>query len=261
MLGTGRAEAITDRDIALLADELSVHPADIEAISEVESNGFGWFPDGRIKILFEKHKFYRYVPIGKRAAAVKAGLARKEWVSPQKGGYSDQGKPGDRYALLAKAMNFDEEAAFLSISMGRFQIMGFNHATCGFASARAMFDRFVDSEANQLRAFVSFLKANNLVPAIRARDFAKVETVYNGGGLGGTYAKKMKQASDRLRAGKWSNYKPGSFSTAEPAPKPAPKPAPELEPAPTPAAVPSSTNLASLIASLFAKFFEKWKGA
>lgn len=249
MLGTGRAEAITDRHIATLADQLGVHPADIEAISEVESNGFGWYPDGRIKILFEKHWFYKLIPTSLRAAAVKAGLARKDWISPAKGGYKEQNTPAARYDLLAKAIKYDEEAAYQSISIGRYQIMGFNHAICGFATAKLMFERFVDSEVNQLSAFAAFLKSKNLIPAVKARDFAKIEEVYNGGGLGGEYALKMQKASDRLRAGKWKGYVAGS--TREPEEPAKTEPSPEVEP----------TNLVALISSILAKLFERWKGA
>ena len=61
MLGTGPAKSITDADIADVAKELKLHPATIEAISKVESSGSGWFKDGRIKILFEKHKYYIFL--------------------------------------------------------------------------------------------------------------------------------------------------------------------------------------------------------
>jgi hypothetical protein len=222
MLGKGRAEAIGDRDIAMLADSMDVHPADLEAISEVESNGFGWFKDGRIKILFEKHWFYRKLDGAERNKAVRLGLARKNWVSPAKGGYKDQSNSASRYRLLAKAIEINEEAAYQAISVGRYQIMGFNHGICGFVSAKHMFTQFVDSEAHQLRAFANFLREKGLVSAIKRQDFATVETRYNGGGLNGRYAKRMKTAANRLRAGKWKDYKPGQY--AMPLPKPAPDP-------------------------------------
>jgi hypothetical protein len=236
-LGKGRAEAIRDSDMAKLADEIGCHPADLEAIAEVESNGFGWFPDGRMKILFEKHQFYKRIPDAtQRANAVKSGLARKNFISPSKGGYKDQGSATDRYKLLERAIKINEEGAYQSISMGSYQIMGFNAGTCGFVSAKQMFVQFCDSEVNQLRAFARFLKSNNLCPALRARNFAQIETVYNGGGLNGVYAKRMMAASQKLRAGKWKNYKAGSV--AAPAPTPAPAkpiiPPPVPKPAPVP---------------------------
>lgn len=222
MLGKGRAEAIGDRDIAMLADEMGVHPADLEAISEVESSGFGWFRDGRIKILFEKHWFYKKLSGSARTKAVRKGLARKNWISPKKGGYKEQPNANSRYNILAAAIEIDEEAAYQSISMGKYQIMGFNHGICGFLSAKQMFVRFCDTEREQLRAFANFLRGNGLVGAIKNRDFARVEEVYNGGGLGGAYARRMKKASDKLRAGKWKGYERGKYAAPLPQKKPEP---------------------------------------
>lgn len=256
-LGKGKAAAATDADMAKLADDLQCHPADLEAIAQVESNGFGWFADGRMKILFEKHWFYKLIPDEKRTNAMKSGLARKNWISPKNGGYKDQDKPDDRYKLLERAIKVDREAAFKSISMGKFQIMGFNHLICGHQTAEGMFNAFCESEVYQLSAFAGFLNTKGLVPAIRARDFARVEDVYNGGGLGGAYAKKMKAASDKLRDGKWKDYRPGSMSNLGTTPKPSepsvsePK-TPDLS---TTLPAPSGNWLAALI-SIIAKLFK-----
>lgn len=228
-LGKGKAVAISDADIASLANTLRCHPADLEAIAEVESNGFGWFPDGRIKILFEKHWFYKLLPEAKRAAAVKAGLARKSWVSPAKGGYKDQSDADSRYRLLERAIALDPDAAYQSISIGTYQIMGFNHALCGHQTAKQMFDAFCESEAYQLSALAGFLLKKGLDKALSEGDFARIEQVYNGGGLNGTYAAKMRAASKRLRAGKWADWSPSRSIPKPPIP---PKPTtPASEPA------------------------------
>lgn len=235
-LGKGKAVAISDADIASLANTLRCHPADLEAIAEVESNGFGWFPDGRIKILFEKHWFYKLLPEAKRAGAVKAGLARKSWVSPAKGGYKDQSDADSRYKLLERAIAIDLDAAYQSISIGTYQIMGFNHALCGHQTARQMFDAFCESEAYQLSALAGFLLKKGLDKALAEGDFAKIEQVYNGGGLNGTYAAKMRAASKRLRAGKWADWAPSRSIPKPPIP---PKPQ-------TPASEPSKGGKAGL---------------
>jgi len=215
-LGYGKAVAATDADMSRLADDLKCHPADLEAIAQVESSGFGWFADGRIKILFEKHWFYKLIPDGARSNATKNGLARKNWISPKNGGYKDQASPEDRYKLLERALKVDREAAFQSVSVGTFQIMGFNHKICGHQTAEGMFNAFCESEVYQLTAFAGFLSNKGLLPAIRARDFAKVEEVYNGGGLNGEYAARMRKASDKLRAGKWKDYKSGQSGSRLP---------------------------------------------
>jgi hypothetical protein len=239
-LGKGKATAITDADIASLARTLRCHPAHIEAIAEVESNGFGWFPDGRIKILFEKHWFYKLIPEAKRANAVKNGLARKNWISPQKGGYKDQPDADARYKLLERAIRVDREAAFKSISMGKFQIMGFNHKICGHQSAEQMFNAFCESEVYQLTAFAGFLVNNKLESAIQGGDFDRIEQVYNGGGLNGAYAKKMRAAAAKLKAGKWANW------DAKEAPKPAPATTPAAKPE-TPASKPPASPVGLIV--------------
>jgi len=250
-LGKGKATAISDYAIADMARSLQCHPADLEAISEVESNGFGWFPDGRIKILFEKHWFYKLIPEAKRANASKSGIARKSWISPKNGGYKDQPDADARYKLLARAIAVDENAAYQSVSIGTYQIMGFNYSACGHKSAKEMFDAFCESEAAQLAAFVAFLRNKGLIKAIQDRDFAQVEKVYNGGGLNGAYATKMRKASEKLRSSKWANW------TAQ-SPKPVVAPTVPEKPKPQPEAPAVAGNwLAALIKFILSLFKRK----
>ena len=251
-LGKGEAIAISDADFARCADAIGCHPADLEAIAMVESGGFGWFPDGRIKILFEKHWFYKYIEGTTRTNAVKAGLARASWISPKQGGYNDQASADDRYELLEKAIKVNREGAFKSVSIGTYQIMGFNHRVCGHMTAEDMFNAFCKSEVYQLSAFVAFLKSKGLVSAIQRRDFAAVERGYNGGGLNGAYAARMKAESDKLRAGKWKNYKVGSYGVPK-TPEPVAPPIPiDAEPAPD-----AKPNLISKILSILSKLFNR----
>lgn len=246
MLGQGRAAAISNDDMAALASRLGCHPATLEAIAEVESAGFGWFDDGRIKILPEPHKFHEYLPQARRAEALRRGLATTSFKATKAAGHyrAMTNGPGPRYGLLDKMIAYDASAAFMAISVGKFQIMGFNHETCGFPTARAMFDAFVDSEANQLAAFGRFLVNKGLKDELARSDFEAIETGYNGGGLEGVYARKMRAEEARLKRGKWANWPrdwPGKGVTiaappmatpAAPVPVPAPAPAPQPEPAP-----------------------------
>lgn len=259
ILGKGEAIAITDNDVANLADSLQCHPADLEAIAEVESGGFGWYADGRIKILFEKHVFYRYLDGAVRTNAMKSGLARAKWISPSSGGYKDQATVDQRYALLERALKVNREGAFKSVSIGKFQIMGFNHVVCGHPTAEDMFTKFCQSEVYQLSAFAAFLKSKGLISAIQRRAFAEIERGYNGGGLNGAYAVKMKAASDKLRAGKWKDYKPGSRTApiAPVSPPPVPIDAPPAQPKPaviTQGPVPSGGWLAAILKAIAAAF-------
>lgn len=247
MLGKGKAEAITDADIERLAIEFGCHPAALEAISNVESRGFGWFPDGRIKILFEKHWMYKLTKGTERQRAVSTGVARRKWISPKKGGYKEQKTAEDRYRILRQAIGIDETAALQSISIGKFQIMGFNYALCGFASPQDMWTAFLESERHQLRAFSTFLEKKGLVSAIRRLDFDEVEEKYNGGGLNGEYARRMDEEYEELKDGKWKGWSPDKVKDPIPIPRPKPDIKPDTEPA-------SGGLFAALIKALVAIF-------
>lgn len=217
--GTGPARAITKYDFAEAADALKVHPANLEAIALAESAGFGWYRDGRMKILPEPHKFYAYLPKSKRDKAIRLGLATRNYEATKASGhYGRMGGATKRYVFFEKMIEFGPVAAFKAVSYGTYQIMGFNHKHCGYASAAIMMDRFLQGEAEQLTAFVKFLKYRRLVRAIRDANYKLVETRYNGGGQGGAYAKIMHGHRRRLLKGKWKNYTPGSI------PKPVAKP-------------------------------------
>lgn len=240
MLGQGRAAAITDDDMAALAVDLGCHPATLEAIAKVESAGFGWFDDGRIKILPEPHKFDDYLPTAKREEALKRGLATASYNATKASGHYKRmtTKAGPRYEFFARMIAFDERAAYMAISVGTYQIMGFNHEVCGYPTAKAMFEGFVESEANQLRSFGLFLSDKGLRGALAREDFDQVELKYNGGGLGGSYAKRMRAEAAALKRGKWSKWPsdwPGKGKAPAQSPQPAPAPAQHApQPVPTP---------------------------
>ncbi|EHK52285.1 N-acetylmuramidase domain-containing protein [Allomesorhizobium alhagi] len=200
MLGTGRAERLPEGAIENLAYRLDVHPADLQAIANVESGGSAWFPDGRLKILYERNIFYTQLPAAKRAAAVAQGLAHKGHRGRSQ--YADQKSAESRFDLLQRAIHINRDAAFNAISSGRFQIMGFNAGLCSYPSAEAMFEAFADSELAQLSAFAAFLEKKGLVPAIRSRDFDRVGRVYNGDKTG-VYAGKMRREAEALRGRRW----------------------------------------------------------
>lgn len=287
MLGKGRAAAISNDDMAALARELGCHPASLEAIAEVESNGFGWFDDGRIKILPEPHKFDDYLPAARRAQARRLGLATTSYAATKASGHykAMTNGPGPRYALFARMIAFDENAAFNAISVGRFQIMGFNHDVCGYRTAKAMFEAFVDSEANQLRAFGRFLVDKKLTDELAREDFDGIERGYNGGGLNGVYASRMRVEAAKLKRGKWAKWPhdwPGKgvsvptppmvpltpapaapgieWNAPRPAVEPPPRTVAPASPPSTPAPAPSPPR-ASWWSRLWSGFFTAAKGS
>jgi hypothetical protein len=92
-----------------------------------------------------------------------------------------------------------QEAAYRSASWGAGQIMGFNSATVGFPTAVAMAAAFNKSERAQVTGIFEFIRANALAGAVRARDFLRLATRYNGAGQAPVYAANITAAADAYR--------------------------------------------------------------
>ncbi len=178
---------ISEDAFARAAEDLDCDIAAIKAVAGVESSGDGFLADGRPKILFERHKFQKFT----------------------RGRYNDSdpdisGPPGNyqggakEYIKLEKAMALDREAALMSASWGKFQIMGFNHKVCGFTEVAGFVRAMVESEDRHLEAFVCFVKGSRMDRYLRDRDWAGFAKGYNGPGFRKhNYHLKMAKAYDR----------------------------------------------------------------
>lgn len=168
-LGTARPLSRDGFDRTLQA--LGVEAASLWALLTVETRGFGYMPDRRPKILFERHIFHRRTQGRFDAKA-------PDVSSPAAGGYQGGTK---EYARLQQALALERRAALESASWGLGQIMGFNAARVGYADAEAMVAAFCASEDQQLDAVARFITANPaLLAAFQRRDWAKVAFFYNG---------------------------------------------------------------------------------
>lgn len=189
---------VTDKAYSEAAAELGVPESYVRAVAEVESQGSGFLPDGRLKILFERHWFYKKLGealkkrdvydhvsdvLGMSATNVSSllsAVANREnnICNPVAGGYVGN---GGEYARLEKASNYNLEAALQSASYGAYQIMGFNCQACGYQTASEMMRDFATSEYKQFRGFIEFIKGDkNLIKALKAGDWAAFARGYNG---------------------------------------------------------------------------------
>jgi hypothetical protein len=162
---------LTEEDYQRAAAALGCEVAAIKAVTEVEAAGAGFLPDGRVKILFERHKFYKFT--GGRYASTHPDIC-----NPSAGGYGAGG--AHQYARFSRAFALDPKAAMKSASWGKFQIMGFNFASAGFDSVDSMIDAMKQSEGAQLLAFVNFVKSCQLSDELRRHDWAGFARQYNG---------------------------------------------------------------------------------
>ena len=170
---------LKEADIQAAAELLEVEPAAIKAVVRVESAGTSYLKDGRVKILFERHIFYRELAKAKGKALTERQTAEAPHVChPRPGGY--RGGAAE-YPRLARAMGIDQQAGMKAASWGLFQIMGFNHQAAGFDTVDEFVDAMKKSEGQQLQAFARFVKANKpMHAALQKKDWAKFASLYNG---------------------------------------------------------------------------------
>ncbi|MET1754921.1 N-acetylmuramidase domain-containing protein [Novosphingobium sp. RD2P27] len=188
---TGNSAPLQDIDYENAARKLGCSVAAVRAVAHVESAGDGFLPDGRPKILFERHVFH------KRTAG-RHSTRHPQLSSIQRGGYLG----GTReYERLRKALALDRKSALESTSWGRFQIMGFNCASCGHDDVESFVKAMVTAEPNQLAAFVAFLKTCGLEDELIRCDWSGFARRYNGPAFAeNAYDRKLAEAYARFSA-------------------------------------------------------------
>lgn len=165
------AAKVTDDDITALALRLGCTPKQIRAVAQVESGGSAFDKQGRPKILFERHFFWR-ITDGTYGVTPYSNL--------HSGGYDESS-----WTKLVNAACKDSQAAFASCSWGKFQVMGAHWKTLGYDSALDMAYTTVNSEAAHYEMLARYIEYNNLKKALQALSKNAIDNVafaraYNG---------------------------------------------------------------------------------
>lgn len=183
---------ISERGYADAAQELFCDIAAIKAVASVESSGDGMLKNGQPKILFEAHEF-------SKRTNNQYDVTHPRISSPKWNKKLYIGGEGEHFRLKA-AIALDREAALLSTSWGKFQIMGYNYELCGFKSLQSFVNAMYESEDAQLAAFVKFIKSNKRMhQALQSRRWATFARAYNGPGyMANSYDVKLEQAYKRF---------------------------------------------------------------
>ena len=142
----------------------------IWAVLTVETRGFGFLPDRRPQILYERHIFHRL-------SNGKFSLTNGDVSNAKAGGYIGGAA---EYGRLEKALALDRSAALQSVSWGIGQVMGFNFKAAGFASVEDMVDAMIKDENAQLMAMANFVKSQGLDKAMQQEHWADFARGYNG---------------------------------------------------------------------------------
>ena len=171
-------KSITDAQIREQASKLGVEAAALKAVIEVEAKSSGFNQDGTPVILYERHKFYE----GLRA--INWITKAKEWFkqypdlcNPSPGGY---GKYSEQHDKLARASKLNREVALESCSWGLGQVMGYHWKSLGYESLQSFINAMYKDEASQLDAMCRYISVNNLVNAVKSKDWKAFARGYNG---------------------------------------------------------------------------------
>jgi hypothetical protein len=169
---------LTDDIIIKIAHEAGIEPAALKAVTLVESSGDGFLPDGRAKILFEGHIFWRQLKLKgidpTKYYRQNPGILYENWDKTKYVGGEGE------YNRLEVAMIINKEAALMSASYGLFQIMGFNYKYCGFDTVQLMVSAMNRGYEDQLRAGINFLRSQKLIDFTKAHNWLAFASRYNG---------------------------------------------------------------------------------
>lgn len=177
---------ITEQELLSIAKSLGDNNTKrIKAVATVESGGSGFTKDGQVKILWERHLFYKFT----NKTIYFDGYTKHMLSAQTSGDYSldiNENLINDSWEKLAQAVTIDVDGALQSISMGMFQVLGKYYEECGYAHPIEMLYACSRNEYKQYELLMYYiLKVANLKNAFLAlsnnpetcRSFAKG---YNG---------------------------------------------------------------------------------
>lgn len=147
-----------------------VNPRSVLALMQVETAGYGFYSDKRMRMLFERHVFSQLT--NGRWDKSDPGIS-----NPSPGGYAGS-QPGE-YVRLRRAFMYDQIAALQSASWGLGQIMGYNLALAG-SNFFHVLNSMAENEAAHLSAMMTFIQRQNLVTPLNVGNWDQVAFIYNG---------------------------------------------------------------------------------
>lgn len=171
---SGDGRKLVTSDFKNAAHDLGCETAAVRAVAEVESGGrTGFDSKKRPKILFEIHLF-------RDNTKRKYDVSHPHLSAPYSSWRRRESYKKDQWKVIREAFALDPAAAVKSASWGMFQVLGSNYKICGWKSVRQFVDDMFVSEAQHMRAFLGFCRANNLVRHLKTKNWAAFARGYNG---------------------------------------------------------------------------------
>ena len=169
-------QRLTKDDYLAAATMLRTGVAEIKAVRDVESNGYGFLPNNNLLIRFEGHKFRKNTN----------GRFDKDYPTISHRYMPDcpyNKGPMHDYARLKIAMSLNPTAALLSTSWGLFQIMGEEWWRCtnlGIKNVHAFVDFLKLGERQHLLAMGQFVISKRIDDELRNHEWDGFAFYYNG---------------------------------------------------------------------------------
>jgi len=172
------SKKLTDAQIATQAKTLGIEIAALQAVIEVECKGSGFNSDGTPVILFERHVFRQRLIANKRDLDLALAIReRPDLCNKSVGGY---GLYSAQHGRLNAAAQYHRDSALESASWGLGQVMGYHWKALGYPNLQNFINAMYRDEASQLEAMCRFIKVNNLVNALKNKDWKAFARGYNG---------------------------------------------------------------------------------
>lgn len=189
-------------------------PHHLKAFYKVESRERGFNSAGRLTILYEPHWVHRRTKgfmTGKKfdweykGTPLKIPLSYRRWHNRNRGRYPVT-KPIKwhpymenqlgQWEMLAMAYEVHPNA-IEGASYGAFQVLGRWWRELGFGSCIEMLAYMYQGEICHLDVAIRYLRMCGAdgIPALRRGDWHTLERLYNGGGQGGAFARKLEDAA------------------------------------------------------------------
>jgi hypothetical protein len=197
-------EKLTPQQLGDAAERYGVEARALRAVIEAETGGRGGFlPDGRVRILFERHILWSRLEIRgidpHPLAAAHPDLCGEHW-DPHRYPYGTEPRQWNRVQTVidygrnhGAALSY-EKSAWEACSWGLFQLLGLNYEAAGFADVLLLKAAMEQSEAAQLAAALRWMQHAGSLAALRAKDWKAFALRYNGPGQVANYSRKLQEA-------------------------------------------------------------------
>jgi hypothetical protein len=172
------SKKLTDAQIQAQAKGLGIESAALKAVIEVECKGSGFNDDGTPVILFERHIMRQRLIVNKKRSIAEVMEVKRPDICSKTSG--DYGLYSVQHKKLADAAKFDRFSALESCSWGIGQVMGYHWFNLGYPSLQAFINAMYKDEASQLEAMCRYIKVNNLINAMKNKDWKAFALGYNG---------------------------------------------------------------------------------